>query len=387
MSFARYSGGERDEDGEYHIPKAWTEEICEIMRYNRYEDTKSKGEENKPVVLPIEFTYSYYDDKARKSKTENERWEWIRLKNYSYAVLALLTESWRAFVAKYGVEKELVPDFIKTNDKDKISINKQTSDKLMEAETALGRTFFQSKHKIASKINKHEPLKRLKHFGAMAWLIFHIISDETGFVRAFANLRNFTEVYQKLDLNKEEDILSAHRYCKLVEKSISKSVRPEKITKEHGFAEIYEDENIYGIFNELCDIVGSLNIEDVNKKQQELVPKLKELYPTHGKMIDFYSDLQEIEHVTARLKQLIKREENSTFVQFSDYHYANGADLLEIATINYVNEYADLYASADNYPEKNSAEIKNYYGDLLAVVNTARQMQEDCYLDNKKYIR
>ena len=324
MTFAWHTSGERNEDGDYIIPEVWRKGVTPAFVANA-EDMEVENE----ITIPKEFSYDYFDEKKQKydknNQTESARyWEWVRLGQYSKAVKPLYIQCWKGFAKKYSVDDELLPTFTQTGD-NKFSLDK-LAELLKQAESELVKQFANANHKLSTKFNKHTALQRLARYGATAWMMYELLEGKPGIVTAFANMRNFTKAHEKLDLSSEEGVILAYRNCKLAENSIAERVRPAEFKRAHGLGDVYENVDIYEIFNELCDVVGSYNINDIKKIQKDLQPALEEIKKKHALLLSFCEEQAKIKYITKLLSYKIRKEIESgehhinPFMQFEDGH-------------------------------------------------------------------
>ncbi len=354
MSFAYYSSGERDEEtGEYRKVSAWDKKFNE--EFNKAYVKKESGQPSvspvppvSPVAdLPKEFTFDYYNEKiAKYDKSSLEYWEWVKFKMYARAVLRLYEQTSIIFKQAFNLDTSLFDDYLNLNAK---PLDLQTLvEELKTAEAALYNQFSKSRRTVQAKFNKHPTLARVKHIGAKSWMMTHAILNNV----PLKSMRNFTQVYQNLDKTKDEDIVRAYRGYVILKRALSLYLHPKKLLIHSDT--IYENENVYDIFNELCEMVGAYNTNDIEEIKESINPNLSRLEEDayYGKIISFYSHYDDIHKTFYDIKKIAKDYYDGIGMNFDIfYDIDNGTeDIYQKGT-----KYLDLIKSIKELP--NLAEL------------------------------
>lgn len=326
MSFAFHSSGETDENGVYEKPSEWDKDFNELFM-KTYGSTPTESKKAKLIELPKEFTFEYYDEKISKyDKSSPKYWEWVKLKMYAMSVLKLLEHISIVYKDGFNLDESNFETFI--NFSTKPAKLEDVVNQLKTAETSLIQQYTKYDKNLFTKFKKHATLERVRNYGAKAWLMLYGLTRKV----PIKSMRKFTEVFSGYDLNKDEDILKTYRGYVLLKRNINLYVKPNMLSY------IYQDIDVYQVFDNICEEVGAFNREDLLNIRKSINEDLNRLKSDkkYSALIDFYSKYDDIQKTFYDIKKIAK-----------DYYEGYGAKNYYIFLDN--NDTENLYKNAETY--------------------------------------
>lgn len=287
MSHAFYSSGDRDEDGNYLIPKVWSDSFD-------FKPSTSKLEQCKVDLMQVDFDFI-----EKKIDTENrsEKFRWIRVSQYAHAVKNFY---WSAISMFY---KTFCNKEVSNSPIGKITMASlfACAQKLKQTEnTIIQQTYLHDKHSLESFINRYAKVKKITEYGNLAWLMYdslvdemkkqRIIENSVGITKVITNSVAYKNAIDEVDEKDYVQLLKLFRNAKLVQRQIQLNLKPNYVAVQHG-VDFYKDYNSLTECDKLIEIVGGVKISNMDQTLIDIKGKLDVFFeqrPVIARIVKFY---------------------------------------------------------------------------------------------------
>lgn len=316
---AIYLGGDREDNNNY------TSDNWKSLKADPNQDLIK-------ITLPLEFDVDYYLEKREEfGKYSPDYWEWTKFKNYALSVFEFFRHVVAAFYNKYPIaDSKNLLSFVD------LKLKQKNLDSLADAvensQAELLKQYSRSNRKIKAKINRYEPLKRLRKYAASAWIMFYALKQNL-FVNEAIKFKNS---YSKLDLNNDIDVLKAFRGATLIKYNLKKLVGNQFLTQTLKLPhDIYGDVDGISLFNNILKSVNGFGYNDYDLILNSVFEKVEVLKQkeAYSSLINIYKNYGYINNLIMQIAKLSNSFYSKTNTHYGLFIDEAGEDLVKHANI------------------------------------------------------